>query len=172
MPQPVLTVEDLIAWNEHTHSQWRKLLEAHPEALQIPCDITGTKNVAELMQHIVAPELRYAQQLAGQPITDYKDIPYDSIGAIYATHEHAIALFRELLASDTINWDEQYEFQTRTFGPARSTRKTVLFHALLHSIRHYAQLTTLLRQNGISQKLPQDYLVMNLEIVNKPPVAG
>lgn len=171
MPQPVLTIEDVIAWNEYTHAEWRKLFIAHPEALAIPCDINRTKSVAELMQHIVAPELRYAQQLAGQPISDYKDIPYDSIEAIYATHERAMALFRELLASDTIDWDAKYEFMTRSLGAARSTRKTVLFHALLHSIRHYAQLTTLLRQHGISQKLPQDYLVMDLEVVNKA-VAG
>lgn len=171
MPQPVLTVEDLIAWNEHTHAEWKKLFTAHPEALAIPCDITGTKNVAELMQHIVAPELRYAQQLADLPIIEYKDIPYDSVESIYATHDRAIALLRQLLASDKIDWEENYEFMTRSLGPARSTRKTVLFHALLHAIRHYAQLTTLVRQHGITQKLPQDYLVMNLEIVNKT-VAG
>ena len=167
MPQPVLTAEELIAWNEHTHAEWKKLFIAHPEALAIPCDITGTKNVAELMQHIVAPELRYAQQLANQPITDYKDIPYDSVGAIYSTHDRAIALFRELLASGNINWDEKFEFMTRSFGPARSTRKAILFHALLHAIRHYAQLTTLVRHHGITHKLPQDYLVMNIEIVNQ-----
>ncbi|GGA71622.1 hypothetical protein GCM10011507_24030 [Edaphobacter acidisoli] len=167
MTQPVLTVEDVMAWNERTHAEWRKLFTEHPEALAIPCDITGTKNVAELMQHIIAPEIRYAQQLSGLPIADYKDIPYDSVDAIYATHEHAMTLFRELLASDTIDWDAKFEFTTRSFGQARSTRKAVLFHALTHGIRHYAQLTTLVRQHGISHKLPQDYLVMHLEIVNK-----
>lgn len=169
MSQPVLTVDDVIAWNEHTHAEWRKLFTEHPEVLALPCDITGTKNVAELMQHIIAPELRYAEQLAGLPITDYKDIPYDSVEAIYATHERAIALFRELLAGD-IDWDGKYEFLTRSFGPARSTRKAVLFHALLHGIRHYAQLTTLVRQHGVKHKLPQDYLVMHLELVNPQPM--
>lgn len=163
MPQPVLSVEDLIAWNEHTHAEWRKLFNEHPEVLTLPCDIAGTKTVAELMQHVVAPELRYAQQLAGLPITDYKDVPYDSVEAIYATHERGIALLRELVAADKIKWDEKFDFMTRTLGPSRSTYKAVLFHALLHAIRHYAQLTTLVRQHGISHKLPQDYLVIHLE---------
>ncbi|HEU5340036.1 DinB family protein [Edaphobacter sp.] len=165
MPQPALTVDDLIAWNERTHAEWRKLLTAHPEVLSFSCDIAGAKTVAELLQHIVAPERRYAQQLAGESMTDYKDIPFDSVESVYATHDRAIARFRQLLADSTINWDEPFEFMTRTLGPARSTRKTVLFHALLHCIRHYAQLTTLVRQHGITHKLPQDYLVMHFERV-------
>ncbi len=169
MAQPVLTVEDVMAWNERTHAEWRRLLTEHPEVLAFPCDITGTKNVAGLLQHIVAPELRYAEQLAGLPITDYKDIPFDSVETIYATHERAMALFRETLASDTIDWDAKFEFVTRSFGPARSTRKAVLFHALTHGIRHYAQLTTLVRQHGVKHKLPQDYLVLHLELVHPQP---
>jgi len=171
MPQPALSVDDLIAWNEHTHAEWRKLLTAHPEVLSFPCDIAGAKTVAELLQHIVAPELRYAQQLAGELITDYKDIPFYSVESIYATHDRAMTRFRQLLADGTINWDKPLEFITRTLGPARSTRKTVLFHALLHCIRHYAQLTTLVRQHGITHKLPQDYLVMHIERVEPTPTS-
>lgn len=171
MSQPALTIDEVIAWNERTHAEWRKLFTAHPKLLDLPCDIAGTKTVAELMQHIIAPELRYAEQLSGLPITDYKEIPYHSIEAIYTTHDHAVALFRKLLASNTINWDEKFEFKTRSMGQARSTRKAVIFHAFLHAIRHYAQLTTLVRQHGVTHKLPQDYLVMSLEIVNPAPAA-
>ena len=171
MPQPVLTVDDLIAWNERTHGEWRKLLAEHPEALAFPCDITRTKSVAELFQQIVSPEIRYADELERLPITDYKDSPCASVEAIYATHDRAMALCRELLAAETMDWDGTYGFLTRSFGAARSTRKAVLFHALLHGIRHYAQLTTLVRQHGVKHKLPQDYLIMQLEILNKT-VAG
>jgi hypothetical protein len=59
----------------------------------------------------------------------------------------------ELIATN-INWKASIEFVTRTMGPARSVRKTVLFHALLHSIRHYAQLATLARQHGINPAGP------------------
>jgi uncharacterized damage-inducible protein DinB len=75
----------------------------------------------------------------------------------------AIAIFKQLLASD-IDWDASIEFNTRSMGPARSARKTILFHALLHSIRHYAQLATLARQLGVKPDLPMDYLLMDIEI--------
>jgi uncharacterized damage-inducible protein DinB len=162
MTQPILTAEEILAWNEKTAHNWRQLLTSHPELLAKPCDIAGTKTVAELLQHIVAAQLRYAERLAGLPISDYDGIPFDSAESIYATHDRAIAIFRQLLTSD-INWDESVEFTTRTRGSLRSDRKTILFHALLHGIRHYAQLATLVRQCGVQPDLPMDYLFMHFE---------
>jgi uncharacterized damage-inducible protein DinB len=164
MPEPTLTANNLIAWVEKTSAEWRSLLTRHPELLTIPCDITGVQTVAQLLQHIVAVELRYAERLADQPATDYANIPYDSIEAIYDTHDRALALLRKLLDSE-MNWDEAIEFSTRTMGPARSTRKTILFHLLLHGIRHYAQLSTLVRQHGVKPGWPMDYLFMDIEPV-------
>jgi hypothetical protein len=64
MPEPVLTTTELIAWLETTSTRWQNLLNTHPELLSIPCDIMGVDTVAQLLQHIVAVELRYAERLA------------------------------------------------------------------------------------------------------------
>jgi uncharacterized damage-inducible protein DinB len=162
MTQPILTSEEVLAWNETTARRWQQLLTMHPELLTQPCDIAGTKTVAELLQHIVAVQLRYAQRIADLPISEYADVPFDSVASIYATHERSIALFQQLLASN-IDWNEQIDFPTRSMGRLRSTRKTVLFHALLHSIRHYAQLASLARQHGVKPDWPMDYLFMHVE---------
>ena len=164
MSQPILSAEDILAWNEKTNQNWRKLLSSHSELLDKPCDVAGAKTIAELLQHIVAVELRYAQRLADLPISDYAELPFDSVDSIYAIHTRAIALFQQSLAADT-NWNEEIDFPTRTAGRLRSTRKTILFHALLHSIRHYAQLATLVRQQGIKPDWPMDYLFMHMERV-------
>jgi uncharacterized damage-inducible protein DinB len=164
MTQPALTAEETMAWLEATSEHWRDLVAAHPEILAFPCDIMGVSTAGGLLQHIVAVELRYAEQLNGLPPTDYSEIPFDSAEQIYATHQRAATLFSELLASN-INWNERIEFITRSMGPARSSRKTILFHALLHAIRHYAQLATLVRQHGIKPGWQMDYLVMDLERV-------
>jgi uncharacterized damage-inducible protein DinB len=162
MPQPALTAEETLAWLETTSTNWRALIEAHPEVLALPCDVMGGSTVAGLIQHIVAVELRFAERLAGLPATDYAAIPFDSAPALYDTHARAANLFREQLASD-VDWSERIEFATRSRGPMRSARKTLLFHALLHSIRHYAQLATLVRQHGIRPAWPMDYLFMDME---------
>jgi uncharacterized damage-inducible protein DinB len=157
-----LTGEEMLAWNESTTAQWKTLCSEHPEMLDLPCDINGTKSVAELLQHIVAVELRYAERLANLPVRDYAAIPYHSVEAVFATHEEAMSLYRKLLASD-IDWNETIEYMTRVMGPARSLRKTIFVHALMHSIRHYAQLATLVRQHGIKPSRPLDYLFMDIE---------
>jgi uncharacterized damage-inducible protein DinB len=162
MSQAALTAEETMAWVERTSTGWRDLIVAHPEILALPCDVTNVSTVGELLQHIVAVELRYAEQLTGLPPSDYSTIPFDSAEALYATHSRAAALVRELLASD-LNWDEKVDYVTRSMGPMRSARKTILFHSLLHSIRHYGQLATLVRQHGIKPGWQMDYLVMDIE---------
>ena len=162
MTQPSLTAEEVLAWNEKSAAGWRQLLTKHPELLTQPCDIAGTKTVAELLQHIVAVELRYAERLTGLPASEYAAIPFDSVESIYATHDHAVVLFQEVLTSD-IDWIEPIEFPSRTMGSLRSNRKTILFHALLHGIRHYAQLASLVRQCGVKPDWQMDYLLMGAE---------
>ena len=162
--QPTLAAQELIAWVEKTSTGWRNLLAAHPELLTVPCDVNNVQSVAQLLQHIVAVELRFAERLSDLPATDYANIAYDSVEKIYATHDHAFSLIHKLLSSN-MDWDQPIEFSTRVMGPARSTPKTILFHLLLHSIRHYAQLATLARQQGIKPDWGMDYLLMNLEAV-------
>ena len=164
LPQPVLTAEETLVWLEKTSANWRALIEAHPEVLAFPCDVMGVSTVGGLLQHIVAVELRFAERLAGLPATDYAAIPFDSAEAIYATHGLAMALFRDQLAS-AVDWGERMEFVTRSMGTFRTSRKTILFHALLHGIRHYAQLATLVRQRGIKPEWQMDYLLMEVERV-------
>ena len=162
MGQPALSADEVMAWLDMTSVKWKALIEEHPEILAMPCDVMECGTVAQLLQHIVAVEVRYAEQLSGLPPTEYAAIPFDSAEAIYATHERAVRMFRELLATDG-EWDAKFDYVTRSMGPMRSSRKSVLFHAMLHAIRHYAQLATLVRQHGIKPGWPMDYLFMDME---------
>jgi len=164
MALPQLSAEELLAWYEKTSTGWRALLNEHPKLLDQPSDIAGTQTVGGVLQHIVAVELRYAEHLAELPATDYANIPFDSVETLYATHDRAMQLFRHALARDS-DWDERIEFITRSMGPARASRKAVLFHAMLHGVRHYAQLATLVRREGIKPNWAMDYLVMDLELL-------
>ena len=69
-------------------------------------------------------------------------------------------MLRGLVADPAYDWDEELEFKTRSIGVLRASRKTILIHALMHGIRHYAQLATLVRQHGVAPDWQMDYLLM------------
>ena len=161
---PSLSAEELLAWNDRTTLSWHSLLEQHPEILEFSCDIyREASSVADLLQHIVAVELRYAQRLAGLPETPYEQIPSSPANSLLLIHQQAFVLLRRELATPR-DWSEKIEFKTRTHGAFSIDRKTILFHALLHGIRHYAQLATIVRQHGFKPDWPMDYLFMGIEM--------
>lgn len=160
MMEPALTASEALRWNQATSDAWRRLLTEHPEILSLPCDIMQTSTVAQLVQHIVAVEVRYAERILGLPETNYADVPYGSAEALYATHDRAMALYQRALDS-VADWGERIRFQTRSAGMLLTSRRTILFHALFHSVRHYAQLGTLVRQHGYKTGWRGDYLFMD-----------
>jgi uncharacterized damage-inducible protein DinB len=153
-----ISVESLITWNQTTAQHWREFFHSHPMQLLLPCDIRSGKNIADTLQHIVAVELRYAQRLAGLPESPYEEIPKSSIDSLLTAHTLAFDLIRILLADPTYDWSAELTFDTVTLGRLRASRETILLHLTLHSIRHYAQLATLVRQEGFKTKFPMDYL--------------
>ena len=157
-----LTAEELMAWVDRTTRGWQELVTAHPEALRLPCDVRETQSVAELLQHIVAVELRFAERLHDLPETPYAQIGFDSAASIFRTHERAMSMLPELFGRGPEFWDEVVEIQTRSAGRMRTSRKTMLVHLLMHSVRHYAQLATLVRQHGIAPGWQMDYLMMGV----------
>ena len=160
-----LSAEELMAWNDKTTRQWCEFIAANERVLDLSCDIYRPGTVGQLLQHIVAAELRYAERLADLPVSDYASIPYETTDGILSTHDRALRILRALLGDSSYDWSSPIEFTTLTAGRRRSSRRTVLFHALLHGIRHYAQLGPLVRQAGFQPSLPSDYLLMDSQPV-------
>lgn len=161
MSATALSGEEVLAWVEKTATNWREFVSENPAVLALPCDIyKTTKTVAGLLHHIAVVELRYAQRLSDLPESSYEEVPGDTAEAIYATHDRAMALLRERFADPDYDWEKELEFNTITLGPLAASRRTILFHELLHSIRHYAQLGTLVREHGFKTNFVTDYLMM------------
>lgn len=153
-----LNADEILHWNDLNATQWRAFFAAHPEALALACDVYNGQTVADLLQHIAGAELRYAERLAGVPVTDYADLPKDSAEELFGIHDRAFALLRELLADSSYDWSVEIDLATRSAGMLIASRKTVFFHEVLHSMRHYAQLAMLLRQANLKTPWPHDFL--------------
>jgi uncharacterized damage-inducible protein DinB len=159
MNSPDLSAENLLAWNHATAQGWYALAIEQPSLLALPCDIHNSTTAGQLLHHIVTAELRYAERLIDAPASNYTAIPHATAGDVFSTHDRAIGIFSNLLANADFNWDHEIEFPTVTAGRRRAKRSAVFQHALLHSIRHYAQLATIARQHGLRPR-PMDILLM------------
>ena len=124
-----------------------------------PLSIALAKNVREFLLHIFAVELRYAERLTGLPVTDYQTLPTASVADLFATGDRARGMYRDYLAIVT---DEDLaivmEFPARTAGTIRASKRKMYLHALLHSVRHWAQLATALRAAGYTTDWGKDFL--------------
>jgi uncharacterized damage-inducible protein DinB len=159
MALPVLNADELMAWNDKVAQRWVKLMLKHPEIAALPCDIYEDGRVIDLFRHLCGVELRYAERLTGIEVTALDAMPKEDVQEIYAMHVNALELLRPLLADEGFPWQEEIEFKTQSMGRMAATREAVFHHLLLHSMRHYAQLATMARKQGISAG-PQDYLML------------
>jgi len=154
-----ITTEELLDDNEASTAKWQAWFRANEEALAAPCTIYNSGTVRGLLKHIFAVELRHSQRLRGQEVITYDAIPAGSLDELFAVHERAIENLQKFLAeADDANLAEVIELQTVSAGMLRASRRKLFVHVLLHSMRHWAQLTTLLREHGFKTEWPKDFL--------------
>jgi uncharacterized damage-inducible protein DinB len=154
-----ITLEELLVDNDAATEKWKVWFAANPAALDVPCAIYNSGTVRGLLKHIFAVELRHSQRLAGKEVTSYDAIPVGSLDDLMAVHSQATQNLRKFLsgANDQALL-EVIQLQTVSAGTVHASRRKLLTHILLHSIRHWAQLSSLLREAGYKTDWPKDFL--------------
>jgi uncharacterized damage-inducible protein DinB len=154
-----LSFGELLDYANEETNHWRDWFEKNPPALDVPCDIAGTHNVRELVLHIVIVQLRYAQRLLNQPVTEYAELGSKSAAELFTLAAKSAEDLRSFAVSaNDPDWDGTLTFPTRSAGTLTASRRKIFVHALLHGIRHWAQLATFLRQQGYQQDWPHDFI--------------
>ena len=154
-----LSFGELLDYSAEESNHWGDFFKQHPDALALPCDIAGTKRVCELVLHIVAVQMRYAERLLKMPITDYATLEGKSGEELFALSRKSLEDLRSFaIAANDADWDGTLTFPTRTAGDLTASRRKIFIHALLHGVRHWAQLSTHLRQKGYKQDWQHDFI--------------
>jgi len=162
MEHSAVTLEALLADYEATAARWAKFFEANPGAALVPTDIAKSKNIGELVWHIYAVSFRHAQRLLGEEVTDLEaSTKVRDIAAAYALKDEAVAKLRRFLANASeAALEEQLEFKSRTTGRmSYGSRRKLALHIMVHAIRHWAQIGTLVRLGGYPPDWGQDIWV-------------
>ena len=153
---------DLLDYTDWQRERWEALLRPRgTEALAIGIGPNGDgrfRTIGELIRHIFSAERRYVDRLSDRPITDTSTIPADSVDTVFAFgRESRRELRRFLDAFPPDQWDAPREFMLMNTRIRASARKVVL-HVVMHEIRHWAQIATLLRLEGVIGE-PHDFLM-------------
>ncbi len=157
---PTITLEELLTWNEESSRFWKAHLDANPALLELPCGIGGNVNVQAFIRHIWGAELVWSQIISGLPVTDYDVWPHGPMDALYGLHLSAVQKFRALLDNPDTNWHEKaVDYPWRPPEMQKPTARKALAHILLHSQRHWAQLSTLVRSQGFPSGFLGDLLL-------------
>jgi uncharacterized damage-inducible protein DinB len=159
MSASAITLQELLADNEAGTAKWQAWFKTNEAALAVPCDVYNSGTVRGLLKHIFAVELRHSQRLVGEEVVAYDAIPVGSVDDLFGVHTQAIENLQKFLSeADASKLQAIIELQTVSAGTLHASRRKLFAHVLLHSMRHWAQLTTLLRENGFKTDWPKDLL--------------
>lgn len=98
--------------------------------------------------HIFGPELRYAQRLLDEPLSEYRGRPAATIGEVFGFGLETRNKMRDFVrGAKPEDWSRVVEFNIAGHAFRGSVRKIVL-HALMHEVRHWAQVARIMRDRG------------------------
>lgn len=172
-----ISLETMVAYVEAETERWREWFAgAPPGVLDLSLGGGGEGTVRTLVKHIFAVELRYAQRLEGQPVTGYDQLDDRSVEALWRIHRTAVSIRSRFLARVRgEEWGRVLVSETRRLGRLESTVHDVVIHTLLHGVRHWAQVATVLRQHGHGGLWEHDWLVspaVTRRSLSVPPAAA
>jgi uncharacterized damage-inducible protein DinB len=148
-----LKLETLLDYSDWERQKVRdRLSKEGVAALKVGAGANGDSRfqcVGDLIRHIFSAEKRYVERLSGRELTDTSTIPNEDLDALFRFGQQSRKDFREFLAKfPSDQWDVPQEQKLGNSILILTPRKIVT-HIALHEIRHWAQITTILRMNGI-----------------------
>ena len=157
----MVNLSDLLDYTDWERQEWHAWFAQHGvPALKISAGPHGDGRfgvVGELVRHIFSAEKRYVERLAGMPLTDQASIPADNVEALFHFGQQSRTSLREFIATfPAREWEVPQEF-TILNNVVRVTPRKIVIHVVLHEIRHWAQIATLLRLQGLKGKF-HDFL--------------
>ncbi len=159
-----ITLTELLRYERDEITAWEHFFEQHPEALDFPFapeDGAGSRMavVRGVIHHVVAVETRYCDRLVGVAVTAYEAIPRDATTALFAAARDANARLSAWIdGASEADLSRVIDFQTISAGTHRATARKVVAHTLLHGVRTWAQLATILRLHGVASGWHHDLL--------------
>jgi len=149
---------ELLDYTAQETQRWKQFFVTNPSALDLPIDIADAGTVRALVKHIFVVELYFALLVSDSLLPDFEALPVANLDELFQISENADAKYRQFIAkANQEDWNSKVELKSRRVS-GFSKRKAVT-QALTHSMRHWAQISTFLRQQGLKQDWNHDFLM-------------
>jgi uncharacterized damage-inducible protein DinB len=145
-----LGFDELLRYSDGERDKWRHFFVAHPQAVEIVVQPSSRfATVGQLIDHIFLVERRHLQRLRGEAVADRTGLTGNNAPPLF---DYGASVRREL-EQYVAELDDDLADQVRTFDVRNQqwpmTPRKLLFHILLHEIRHWAQIALAVRLAGV-----------------------
>jgi len=147
------TIHELLEYTDWERRNWFEWMRHQDRpVLEIPAgpSIDGRfEKVGDLIRHIFSGEKRYVDRLSDRPITDTSTISATDLEALDRFGRQSRGELRDYidgLAAGNAETPVEFKMMNSTLT---ATPRKIVTHILMHEIRHWAQIATLLRLNGL-----------------------
>lgn len=157
---PGLTFPELLSYSGTETVRWHRWFAEHPAMLDRPFAEPPIASIRQLVRHIAFVEQRYAALIPGLPAPAASGSTDDNVDTLFAYVAESRRAFESSIArAAETGLDRTVEFMTLSAGLQRASARKMIAHALLHGMRHWAQLATILRQEGERTNWSHDLLM-------------
>lgn len=154
-----LGYDELLRYTNEERQKWHDWLLAHPAAMEATVQPGGQlPTVGKLIDHIFLGEQRFLQRLTGARLVESTGLTGNNVPPLFA---FGASVRRELdqyvstLDADDAEQPRTYEIRGHTW---QLTPRKMLFHVLLHELRHWAQIALAVRLAGLDPPGNHDLL--------------
>jgi len=157
-----LTYKTLLELTSTERHRWHDWFVEHPGAWAVPFATGRMATIGGLVQHIFGVELRYAQRLLDQEVSNWEELRQTAIDDVFELGDHARGqLVHFLTTAQQKELDRVLTFQTLSAGMVTASKYKIASNLFLHDIRHWSQIATVLRQNGFGDQWGHDMLLLS-----------
>lgn len=146
-----LTLDELLRYTMEDRDKWRRFFASHPEAMELVLQPTERfSTVGKLIDHIFLVERRHLQRLREEPLATHTGLTGHNAPPLF---DYGASVRRELeqyvreLEDDEATQERTFEVREQTWS---MTPRKLLFHCVLHEIRHWAQIALAVRLAGLA----------------------
>lgn len=145
-----LTYDELLRYSDEERDKWRRFFVQHPQAVELPVQDGGRfASVGQLIDHIFIVERRHLQRLRGETPVNETGLTGLNAAPLF---DYGASVRREL-EQYVGDLDDELAGEVRTFVVRdqewKMSPRKLLFHILLHELRHWAQIALAVRRAGI-----------------------